>query len=471
MSNYVARDYGEASEDFILDNKKCALWLDMGLGKTAITLSAIKKLIWSGEVKRVLVVAPVRVCRMVWPQEISKWKEFRSLTHRLIRGTPKWRLRLTYGEEHIHIINFDLLEWLIAKRGKNWPYDMVVFDESSRLKNADTNRFKAVKKIVGEFNRVVQLTGTPAPNGLRNLWSQAYVLDGGRRLGDSFDAFKQRWFYSGSEYDRTIVPRENAQAEIEQKMSDVCLSIRASDYLDLPELVHNVIYTPMPDECVEEYARLEDEMFLEFEHAEETVEAVNAAVLSGKCWQYANGAMYLDPEEPGVRIASKDRKWIKRHDVKLDALEEVLEEASGMPLLVGYWFQSDLARIKTRFKDKAKVLDKNPHTIDKFNDGKIQMLLAHPESAGHGLNLQDGSNIVVFFSLTWSLELYQQLIERVGPVRQLQSGHPRPVHVHHIATPGTTDEVMLERLETNASVQDLLRERMKLRKQNARRAA
>lgn len=451
---FTPHPYQRRATEFALENRKCALWLDMGLGKTASTLLAVKRLVWSGETNKVLVVAPLRVARSTWPAEIAKWDDFNELTYTVLAGaTQAQRLRRLDADVDIYLVNYELLKWLVNHYGKRWPFDTVVLDESSRMKSPSSHRFRAMRRALPYVRRLIELTGTPSPNGLLDLWSQAYLLDGGERLGKTFGAYKQRWFYAGDYYGYTLVPYSHAQRQIEKKLSDICMSMRAEDYLDLPELVSVTVPVDMGPRALKAYKALEDDMYAVLDTAE--VEVFNTAALTNKCLQFANGAVYMtdeqDPEKRHTHLA---------HDAKLDALEELLEDVNE-PVLVAYWYQSDLERLQARFPD-GEVLGGDDALIERWNAKQVSLMFIHPGSAGHGLNLQAGGNVLVWFSMTWNLELYQQTNARLH-----RQGQEKPVIVHHLVCTGTLDEVVMERLASKAAVQDLLIERMRDMKEAA----
>jgi len=328
----------------------------------------------------------------------------------------------------------------------------VVADEATKLKGfrlrQGGKRAQALASVAHtKVKRFINLTGTPSPNGLEDLWGQTWFLDGGERLGRTFTAFRERWFQKSFDgYGSIALP--SAQGEMQDRLRDICLTIDAKDYFDLDEPIVNNIYIDLPIRARELYQDMEKQMFMELEGHE--VEAFNAAARTGKCLQIANGAAYIDDKQ----------NWKEVHDAKLQALEEIIEEAAGAPVLVAYHFKSDLARILHTFP-QARSLDANPSTIKEWNEGRIPVLLAHPASAGHGLNLQDGGNILVFFGHNWNLEERLQVIERIGPVRQKQAGHDRPVFIHNIIARDTVDEMVIERVETKREVQDILLAAMK----------
>lgn len=452
---FTPRPYQRQIIDAILDHKRVAIWAGMGLGKTSATLAAIDVLRLL-DPDPVLVLAPLRVAQSTWPDEVRKWSDFNHLKVSTITGAEAARKVALRTPADIYTTNYEQLPWLVQTLGKQWPFRMVVADEATKLKGFRLNqggaRARALGKVVkaGLIDRFVELSGTPAPNGLVDLWGQIWMLDQGERLGKTYGAFADRYFHQMPMPDgwTMLKPRAFADEQIHAALSDICFSLEAKDYFDLKEPIKNVIGVEMPAKARKVYDQLQKEAFAELGAHEIT--AANAAALTVKLLQAANGALYTD--ESGA--------WAELHNAKLDALESIVEEAAGMPVLVAYHFKSDLARLRARFKF-ARELDADPQTITDWNTGKIRMLLAHPASAGHGLNLQDGGNIIAFFGLWWDLEQHQQIIERIGPTRQLQAGYDRPVFVHYITATGTADELVLARLESKRSVQDVLMEAMK----------
>jgi len=457
---FTPRAYQRDILDWTLDRERSGVFAGMGLGKTVSTLTAIDALHLSGvEGRPALVIAPRRVARSTWPDEAAKWDHTSAMQVTPVLGTVSERHRALFGElrrgnSQVFTINYENIPWLLdalATAGAGWPFGLVVADESTKLKGfrlkQGTARARALGRVAHKTPRWLNLTGTPAPNGLQDLWGQTWFLDAGLRLGRSFAAFEGRWFQRSRD-GYGLLPLPHAQAEIEGKLQDLCLTVTKGIPVDEP--VVNELYVELPPRARGLYRDMEKTMFAEI--AGHEVEAFNAASRTMKCLQLANGAAYVDEEGT----------WKEVHDAKIEALEEVIEAAAGAPVLVAYHFRSDLARIQ-RAIPRARVLDANPETIREWNAGRIPVLLAHPASAGHGLNLQDGGNILAFFSLNWNLEEHDQIIERIGPTRQAQAGHERPVFVHYILARNTVDEVVLERLRSKRAVQDLLMEAMQKR--------
>ncbi len=453
------RPYQHKIVEFILANPRCNLFVPMGLGKTVSTLTAIEKLMHTEQVTPVLVVAPLRVAITTWPGEVQKFSHLKHLKVSVVAGTPRQRLEALYTPADIYCINYENLLWLEEVWGDAWNFRTVVADECSklkgfRLKQGAVRPRALAKRVHAPGTRYIGLTGTPAANGLQDLWALMWMVDKGERLGNSFEAFKDRWFYSVSVgSDRFAVrlePRPWARLEIEERIRDLCLSLDVADYFDIDKPIVNTLRVALPTKARRLYEAMEAQMFLTLSSGTE-VEAFSAASRTLKCLQLANGAIYTD-ENSG--------QWEEVHNAKLQALEEIIEEASGMPVLVAYHFKSDLARLQKAFP-QGKTLDKDPKTLAAWNAGKIPILFAHPASAGHGLNLQDGGNILVFFSLNWNLEERLQIIERIGPVRQVQAGHKRPVFIHNIVAENTVDELIIERVQSKREVLDLLMEAMK----------
>lgn len=435
---YEPHNYQQFATDFILEHPISCLMLDMGLGKTVITLTALWQLaLDSFDVSRILVIAPKRVAEDTWPKELSKWEHLSGLDATLVMGTQAEREAALRQQTFLYIINRENVSWLVANRP--WDFDMVVIDELSSFKSNQAQRFKAMKKVRPLVSRIVGLTGTPAPNSLLDLWPEMYLMDMGQRLGRFIGGFRDR-FFTPDKRNREIIysykPREGAEEAIYGLISDICISMKAVDYLDMPELIMNRVEVSMDSREQKIYDDFQRDMVVSLQGEE--LDAVNAAALSGKLTQMANGAVY-----------GENRKVLHIHDRKLDALEDLMEAANGKPLLVAYWYEHDLQRIKARFKN-ARCID-TTQDIDDWNAGKIPLALIHPASAGHGLNLQEGGCTIVWFGLTWSLELYQQLNARLW-----RQGQKHTVVIHHIVTKGTHDEDVLRALDNKDTRQSAL---------------
>jgi SNF2 family DNA or RNA helicase len=452
------RPYQKIIIQHLLEKERCNAFVPMGLGKTVSTLKAIEANALADD-GPTLVLAPLRVAQSTWPDEVKKWRLDLPITP--IVGNAAQRAQALREDSAIFTINYENVPWLVEWFKYNprpWPFKTIVADEVTKLKGfrtrQGTKRAKALAEVAHKkVDRWIGLTGTPAPNGLKDLWGPMWFVDGGQRLGKSFTAFSERWFRKGYDgFGLEVLP--HAQGEIEALIGDVCLSLDAKDYFDLKEPIRNVIEVQLPHKAMSQYRDMEKKMFLELDgHLGPTpIEALNAASKTQKCLQLANGAIYTN----------ESKEWQEVHDAKISALDDIIEEAGGAPVLVAYHFKHDLHRLRAAFP-RGRVLDSDPDTIRAWNAGKIPILFAHPASAGHGLNLQDGGNILVFFSLNWSLEEHQQVIERIGPTRQMQAGHNRPVFIHYILAHDTVDADVLERLETKASVQDILMQAMKRR--------
>ena len=433
----------------------CALWMDMGLGKTVITLTAILELIQELEVEKVLVIAPLRVARKVWQDEVNIWAHTQELRISHIIGTALRRKAAIRKDADIYCINRENTKWLVdlhidgRKQLHRWRWDMVVIDESSSFKSRSAKRWQALRKIRQLFGPCIELTGTPSPNGLMDLWAQIYLLDKGERLGKTLTAFRDRWFNPPGYNQFKWTPKDHAEHEIKEKLQDICLSLREQDYLELPEVVYNYIPTYLTPEERDQYNTLERDYIVEIN--EQDITAVNAGVLAGKLLQLANGAVYT--------VAPV---WEEFHRGKIEVLLEILEEING-PCIVCYNFKSDLFRLKVALT-KAKVnwdVLVDTDSEDRWNDGATDVLLLHPASAGHGLNLHySGAEHLIWFGLNWSLELYQQANAR------LIGGHRRQdrnVIIHHIVTEGTMDDDVIAALEFKDDGQERLLNAMRKR--------
>lgn len=442
---YKPHNYQAFASEFILEHPVCCLMLDMGLGKTVITLTALWELVLDRfDVSRILVIAPKRVAEDTWPKEIVKWEHLSGLSFSLVLGSRADREAALRKRAFIYIINRENVAWLVENY--RWDFDMVVIDELSSFKSNKAERFKAMKHVRPKVSRIIGLTGTPAPNSLLDLWPQMYLLDMGQRLGRFIGGFRDRFFVPDKR-NREIIysykPREGAEDAIYSLVSDICISMKAVDYLDMPERIDNRIEVVMNAKEQKLYDDFQRDMVLAIEGEE--LDAVNAAALSNKLLQMANGAVY-----------GEDKKVLPIHDRKLDALEDLVEAANGKPLLVAYWYKHDLQRIQARFKN-ARCIDTSKD-IDYWNAGKIPLALIHPASAGHGLNLQEGGCTIVWFGLTWSLELYQQLNARLW-----RQGQKHTVVIHHIVTKGTHDEDVMRVLGNKDMRQSALIEAVRAR--------
>lgn len=426
---YRPHDYQAFAAEFIETHPVCCLMLDMGLGKTVITLTALWSLLFDCfECCKVLVVAPKRVAESTWPTEIQKWEHLFGITFSLVLGSRSEREAALRKKAKVYIINRENVAWLVQRGG--WDFDTLVIDELSSFKSNKTERFKALKKVRPFTERVIGLTGTPAPNSLLDLWPEIYLLDQGQRLGRFIGGFRDRFFLPDKR-NREIIysykPKDGAEKDIYRLISDICISMKATDFLEMPDRVENnveVVMAPKEQKLYDDFKR---DMVLQL--GDDELDAVNAAALSNKLLQMANGAIY-----------GEEKKVFHIHDKKLEALEDLAEAANGKPLLVAYWYKHDLQRIRERFPE-TRCID-TPKDIADWNDGKIQMALIHPASAGHGLNLQAGGSTIVWFGLTWSLELYQQLNARLW-----RQGQKNTVIIHHIITKGTHDEDVIQALE------------------------
>lgn len=426
---YVAHEYQSFATEFIISHPICGLMLDMGLGKTVITLTALIALLYDYfTVGKVLVIAPKRVAEDTWSREYEKWEHLTDLKISKVLGTEKQRLQALEADADIYIINRENVCWLCENY--KWDFDTVIIDELSSFKSNKAQRFKALKKERPKIKRMIGLTGTPAPNGLLDLWPQMYLLDMGARLGRFIGGYRERFFVPDKR-NREIIysykPREGAEEKIYQLISDICISMKAVDFLPMPEYISSTVEVEMNDKEQKLYDDLANEMVMNI--GEDELDAVNAGALSNKLMQLANGAIY-----------GEDRKVLVLHDRKLDALENLIEAANGKPVLVAYWFKHDRDRIMKRFKVRDIDTSKD---ISDWNESKIPVALIHPASAGHGLNIQEGGSTIIWFSLPpWNLELYQQLNARLW-----RQGQKNTVVVEHIITKDTVDEDIMKSLE------------------------
>jgi SNF2 family DNA or RNA helicase len=442
---YNPHDYQRYATEYIESHPAAAVFLDMGLGKTSITLTALNNLLFDYfDVHRILVVAPLRVARNTWSDEIEKWDHLHNLTFAIAVGTEKERIAALTQKSDITMINRENLQWLIEKSGQPFEYDMVVIDELSSFKNHQAKRFKALMKVRPKVKRIVGLTGTPSSNGLMDLFAEFKILDMGARLGRFIGQYRNSYF-KPDKVNGPIVysykPLPGAEDAIYQKISDITISMKAADHLKMPELINTKYMVHLSDKEKKKYEDMKAELVLALPEGEIT--AANAASLSNKLSQMANGAVYAD-----------DESILSVHERKLDALEDIIESANGKPLLVAYWFKHDLMRIEQRLNEKKIPFQKldTDASMKRWNKGELPVALIHPASAGHGLNLQSGGSTLVWFGITWSLELYQQTVARL--YRQGQES--RTVTIIHILTQGTVDEKIMKALADKDSTQSAL---------------
>lgn len=441
---FIAHKYQQYGIDFLMQNKISALLLDMGLGKTIISLTAIYDLMLDYfDVHKTLIIAPLRVSKSTWPNEIHKWDHLKGLTYSVVVGTEKERVKALQKKVDIYIINRENIDWLINKSSYPFDFDMVVIDELSSFKAYQSKRVKSLMQVRPLIRRIVGLTGTPSSNGLMDLWAQFRILDMGERLGRYITHYRNRYFIPDKRNGMIIYsykPQENAEEQIYQAISDITISMKVIDYLELPECVMNEVFVELSEKELLIYHSFKKEMVATIQNTE--IDAVNAASLSNKLLQMSNGSIYDD-----------DKKSHVIHDKKLDALEDLIEGANGKPVLIAYWYQSDLKRIKEIFQ--AQEI-KTSEDIEKWNQGQIPIGLIHPASAGHGLNLQQGGSTLIWFSMTWSLELYQQTNARL-----YRQGQSDTVVIHHILTKDTIDEDVMKALKRKDKTQAALIEAVK----------
>ena len=446
---YEPHEYQVYAAEYIKSHEVSAVLLECGLGKTAITLTAIDGLMFdSFDIRKVLVIAPVRVVKMSWPDEIEKWDHLHGLRYSVAAGTEAERIKALKEPADIYLINRENVQWLVEKSGIPFDFDMVVVDELSSFKNHQAKRFKALMKVRPKVKRIVGLTGTPSSNGLMDLFAEYKLLDMGERLGRFIGQYRSAYFRPDKAngpvvYSYKLLP--GAEDAIYDKISDITISMKSADHLKMPELVNSRYMVHLDKNELLKYAKMREKLILKLPKGEVT--AANAAALSGKLVQMANGAVYSD-----------DGDHERIHDRKLDALEDIIESANGKPVLVAYWYRHDLGRIQERLAE-LKVdscrLDKEQN-IRRWNEGDVPVGLIHPASAGHGLNLQSGGSILVWFGLTWSLELYQQTVARLW-----RQGQENTVSVIHIIAAKTIDERIMDALEAKDNTQKALIEAVK----------
>lgn len=447
---FIPHDYQKRAIDLAVRLPKLGLFLDMGLGKTVITLTAIQELMYNRfEVSRVLVIAPKRVAEDTWTREHAKWDHLKELKISKVLGDERQRVRALQEDADVYVIGRDNVIWLtdcyFQQMRKGWPFDMVVIDELSSFKNPQAKRFRALRRAMPFTKRVIGLTGTPSPNSLIDLWAELYLLDRGERLGATLGEYREKYFRPGARSGYVVYkwePFRNAQKEIEEKISDICVSMGAADYLELPERIDNIIPVQLSPAEMAAYRKMETEQLLQI--GGNDIAALNAAAVMNKLLQIANGSVY-----------SVDGEVIRIHRAKLDALSEITDTADS-PVLVFYSYQHDLAAIQSRIRD-TRVLESAEDIAD-WNAGKTHVLLAHPASIGYGLNLQEGGHIIVWYGLTWSLELYQQANARLH-----RQGQEKPVIIHHLIVEGTVDEDVMDALRRKDTSQASLLAALKSR--------
>ena len=440
---FVPHDYQTKAIQRIEDQTHIGCFYEMGLGKTVITLTAIQDLINDFAVRKVLVIAPKRVAEDTWSREHQKWDHLKDLRISNVLGDAKQRTAALRADADIYVMGRDNTVWMIENG--YFDFDMVVIDELSSFKNPQAKRFRSLRRVISKARRVVGLTGTPSPNGLMDLWAEMYLLDGGKRLGKSLGAYRETFFRPGRRNGYVVydyIPLKGAQDEIQRRISDICISMTAEDYLELPERIDNVIPVKLSPEELTMYKQMEKDQLLHLQ--DETVVALSAAAVMNKLLQIANGAVYT-AEGTIARI----------HQQKLDALDEIIDTTDG-PVLVFYSFRHDLEAIRERFPE-ARMLSRS-EDIDDWNAGKVRILLAHPASVGYGLNLQDGGHVIVWYGLTWSLELYQQANARLH-----RQGQKMPVIIHHLIAEGTVDEQVMKALKSKDTSQTALMNALKER--------
>lgn len=443
---YVPHDYQTFATEFIIEHPVSAVLLEMGLGKSVITLTSIKELLYNSfDVSKVLVIAPLRVARDTWPAEIEKWDHLNDLTYSVVIGTEKERTAALSKKADIYLINRENVDWLINKSGVPFDFDMVVIDELSSFKSASAKRFKSLLKVRSKIKRIVGLTGTPSSNGLMDLWAEFRILDMGERLGRYISSYRMNYFVPDKRNQQMIFsykPKAGAEEAIYKHISDITISMKSADFLEMPECVINEVEVKLSEKEWSVYDELRQEMIVSLD--EEEIDAANAAALSGKLLQMANGAIY-----------NENKEVFHIHDRKLDALEDLIEGANGKPVLVAYWYNHDLERIRERFKVREIKTSKD---IKDWNNGEIPIAVIHPASAGHGLNLQSGGSTLIWFGLTWSLELYQQTNARLW-----RQGQKSTVVIHHIISKDTIDEDVMKALRIKEKTQTDLIDAVKAR--------
>ena len=453
MREFIPHKYQLTAINHVINVPKCGLFLDMGLGKTVSTLTAIKELKYNRfQVNKVLIIAPKKVAEGTWSKEKDKWNHTKDFRVSLVLGSQQKRIKALSVNADLYIINRENIPWLVDYLRNDWYFDTVVIDESSSFKNSRSKRFKALKMVLPKINRLIELTGTPSPNGVEDLWAQIYLLDQGTRLEKYITHFRAKYMEPNKRNRSQIFDykvKEGVYDHIINKISDICISMKSEDYLELPDLSYNEIPVILSDKARKDYDKMERDFVLEIEDAAEEITAVNAAALSNKLLQISNGAVY---DSSGV--------YTEVHDAKIDSFLELVESLQGRSLLVFYNFQHDKERIKKALeKSNLEVRElKTVQDEDDWNARKIDILLTHPASAAYGLNLQEGGNHVCWFGLTWNLEHYQQANKRLH-----RQGQKEKVIIHHLVTQGTRDEDVMRALDSKADVQEEILQSLKAR--------
>lgn len=453
MREFIPHKYQLTAINHVINVPKCGLFLDMGLGKTVSTLTAIKELKYNRfQVNKVLIIAPKKVAEGTWSKEKDKWNHTKDFRVSLVLGSQQKRIKALSVNADLYIINRENIPWLVDYLRNDWYFDTVVIDESSSFKNSQSKRFKALKMVLPKINRLIELTGTPSPNGVEDLWAQIYLLDQGERLEKYITHFRIRYMEPNKRNRSQIFDykvKEGVYDHIINKISDICISMKSEDYLELPDLSYNEIPVVLNDKARKDYDKMERDFVLELEEAEEDITAVNAAALSNKLLQISNGAVY---DNSGI--------YTEVHNAKIDSFLELVESLQGRSLLVFYNFQHDKERIKKALEKSNLVVRelKTTQDEDDWNARKIDILLTHPASAAYGLNLQEGGNHVCWFGLTWNLEHYQQANKRLH-----RQGQKEKVIIHHLVTQDTRDEDVMRALDSKADVQEEILQSLKAR--------
>lgn len=453
MREFIPHKYQLTAINHVINVPKCGLFLDMGLGKTVSTLTAIKELKYNRfQVNKVLIIAPKKVAEGTWSKEKDKWNHTKDFRVSLVLGSQQKRIKALSVNADLYIINRENIPWLVDYLRNDWYFDTVVIDESSSFKNSQSKRFKALKMVLPKINRLIELTGTPSPNGVEDLWAQIYLLDQGERLEKYITHFRHRYMEPNKRNRSQIFDykvKEGVYDHIINKISDICISMKSEDYLELPDLSYNEIPVVLNDKARKDYDKMERDFVLELEEAEEDITAVNAAALSNKLLQISNGAVY---DNSGI--------YTEVHNAKIDSFLELVESLQGRSLLVFYNFQHDKERIRKALEKSNLVVRelKTTQDEDDWNARKIDILLTHPASAAYGLNLQEGGNHVCWFGLTWNLEHYQQANKRLH-----RQGQKEKVIIHHLVTQDTRDEDVMRALDSKADVQEEILQSLKAR--------